>query len=210
MKELTGGPAHTSGLVCTPPADSDHATGSHGISTFDSMPDPFAAPLLDRSRHALRNTCYPSSTPLVEVISSEPLLVALRPARIEPLEPDPVIMPTSRRASRVRPDTLDVSMVYNEYGELVDANANLNSPTTSELSVTEILRVIKKAFRHDVSIIPPLVRVSSWRPCADHRQTCSYKTSLMLLYSKWLTYQFSSEADWDKSLFCKWTLTTAL
>jgi hypothetical protein len=44
-------------------------------------------------------------------------------------------------------------MVYNAHGDLVDAQDQLRPPTSSELSVTQTLRIIKLAFHHDAS--PP-------------------------------------------------------
>lgn len=48
-------------------------------------------------------------------------------------------------------DVCKAYMVYNEYGELVDAHSHLQTKNTQDLSVTEILRLIKKAYHHDVS-----------------------------------------------------------
>lgn len=48
-------------------------------------------------------------------------------------------------------DVCKAYMVYNEYGELVDAHSHLQTKSTQDLSVTEILRLIKKAYHHDVS-----------------------------------------------------------
>jgi hypothetical protein len=41
-------------------------------------------------------------------------------------------------------------MVYNEYGELVDERTLKHRPSPSELSVVQILRVIRKAYHHQV------------------------------------------------------------
>ncbi|ATZ48513.1 hypothetical protein BCIN_03g07170 [Botrytis cinerea B05.10] len=46
-------------------------------------------------------------------------------------------------------DVCKAYMVYNEYGELVDAHSHLQTKNTQDLSVTEILRLIKKAYHHD-------------------------------------------------------------
>lgn len=48
-------------------------------------------------------------------------------------------------------DVCRAYMVYNEYGELVDAHSHLQTRNTADLSVTEILRLIRKAYHHDVS-----------------------------------------------------------
>ena len=43
-----------------------------------------------------------------------------------------------------------ISMVYNEYGELVDRESLNRAPIASELTTTEILRILKKAYHHHV------------------------------------------------------------
>ncbi|QSZ36041.1 hypothetical protein DSL72_007165 [Monilinia vaccinii-corymbosi] len=46
-------------------------------------------------------------------------------------------------------DVCKAYMVYNEYGELVDVHSHLQTKNTANLSVTEILRLIRKAYHHD-------------------------------------------------------------
>jgi hypothetical protein len=43
-----------------------------------------------------------------------------------------------------------VTVVYNEYGELVDERSLQQHPSTSDLTEIEILRVIRKGFHHQV------------------------------------------------------------
>lgn len=50
-------------------------------------------------------------------------------------------------------DVRQAYMVYNEYGELVDAHNHLKARTTTDLSITEIMRLIRKAYHHDVSAL---------------------------------------------------------
>jgi hypothetical protein len=45
-----------------------------------------------------------------------------------------------------------VEMVYNEWGELVDERSLKTPPKSEDLSSTQLLRVIKKAYHHDVGI----------------------------------------------------------
>lgn len=47
-------------------------------------------------------------------------------------------------------DVCKACMVYNEYGELVNAHSHLKARNSADLSVTEILRLIRKAYHHDV------------------------------------------------------------
>ena len=53
----------------------------------------------------------------------------------------------ARRPSRA--DVLMQSMVYNEYGELVHAADAHRNPDPDNLSVTQLLRLINKAYRHE-------------------------------------------------------------
>ncbi|KAG4027755.1 hypothetical protein MFRU_027g00480 [Monilinia fructicola] len=46
-------------------------------------------------------------------------------------------------------DVCKACMVYNEYGELVNAHSHLKARNSADLSVTEILRLIRKAYHHD-------------------------------------------------------------
>jgi hypothetical protein len=47
-------------------------------------------------------------------------------------------------------------MVYNEYGELVEESTLNQSPESTDMSVPQLLRVIKKGYHHDVSSLPPV------------------------------------------------------
>ena len=98
-------------------------------------------------------SCGSSST-LIAVVNSEDL--PDKTLAVEALDPEPPRnrSPSPRRGGSTRSssDIAKASMVYNEYGELVSAQSLLIPPTPSELSVTQILRVIKKAYHHDVSI----------------------------------------------------------
>jgi hypothetical protein len=61
------------------------------------------------------------------------------------------VKPLRGRNSKSKPSLVTVTMVYNEYGELVDERTLRKSPKPEDLSVTQLLRVIKKAYHHDVS-----------------------------------------------------------
>ncbi|TAQ88271.1 hypothetical protein B7494_g3368, partial [Chlorociboria aeruginascens] len=79
----------------------------------------------------------------------------------EDLQDDPAGAP-SPNASRIHGGTLstegeqdgdqalDPRMVYNEYGELVGAQSLLYTPKSSDLSVLQLLRLLKKAHHHDL------------------------------------------------------------
>ena len=46
------------------------------------------------------------------------------------------------------------TLVYNEYGELVDIEKIKRPHSSADLSVTETLRLIRKAYHHEVSLLP--------------------------------------------------------
>ena len=75
-----------------------------------------------------------------------------------------------------------VSMVYNEYGELVEPESLRRPPIASELTTTGILRVFKKAYHHYVST--PINNV----PCehsdpSPRENSVSYSLISLLFYS---------------------------
>lgn len=48
-------------------------------------------------------------------------------------------------------DADQVWMVYNEYGELVEAKSVLSLQSSRDMNVTQIMRLFKKTYHHDVS-----------------------------------------------------------
>jgi hypothetical protein len=50
--------------------------------------------------------------------------------------------------------TVPVTMVYNEYGELVSAQSVLDHRHSSEMNVLQCLRILNKGFHHNVSPAP--------------------------------------------------------
>jgi hypothetical protein len=58
-----------------------------------------------------------------------------------------------RHGSKCR-SIVKAPMAYNEYGELVEESTLRRHPTTDELNVTQLLRVIKKGAHHAVSTPP--------------------------------------------------------
>jgi hypothetical protein len=113
------------------------------------LPEAFPTPVRDPS-------CA-SSTPLIEIVSPEQLVFRQTVISTPPRSRSPE--QASRRlgapsASRARADTLKVTTVYNEYGELVNVGVAHRQPAPSELNVTQLLRLIKKAYRHEASTSP--------------------------------------------------------
>lgn len=106
-----------------------------------------------RSPPSLKSTpstscCDPSR--LIEVVSQEDL-----PKLSSSSSDETMAIPTSRRVHRGSnpPPLIKVPMDYNEYGELVPVTSLSRHPTADELNVTQLLRVIKKRFHHEVSAL---------------------------------------------------------
>jgi len=100
------------------------------------------------------------SSPLIALIDSQDAspITATQTTPSLPFRSAPAVSsPTKRRLPRCQMtdrssvDTAQAWMVYNEYGELVEAQSVLNPPASKDLTVTQILRLIQKAYRHDVS-----------------------------------------------------------
>ncbi len=104
-----------------------------------------------------RQTSCSTPSPLIKIVNE----IEFQKATSTPtrLPNNPASHPLSKKGCRSGSiksvaNLVTVSMVYNEYGELVkekDAQVSLKS---DELSVTQLLRVIKKAYHHEVCILP--------------------------------------------------------
>ena len=121
-----GGPSHLDGPV-------DQALS----------PPPLLSPM---SAHS-SSSCG-SSSPLIEVVTPD----KLRKYTTNALRPPPTMSKQLVRRDGSKPRSLvKVAMAYDEYGELVEESKLRHHPTPDELSVTQLLRVIKKKFHHEVS-----------------------------------------------------------
>jgi len=95
------------------------------------------------------NPSCSSARPLIKIVSLDDLIKAT--TAISP-SPKLVITPFAKNDTRrTSAQAAVVSMVYNEYGELVDPEKLRTPPIASKLTTTGILRVFKKAFHHYVS-----------------------------------------------------------
>jgi hypothetical protein len=110
-------------------------------------------PLRPKQSHHRETSCA-SSSPLIAVVDVVDLPDKIFVVEALDSSPSRNRPPSPRSLGKVKSGTYIAvaSMVYNEYGELVDAQSLLSPPTPSELNVTQILRVIKKAHYHDVRI----------------------------------------------------------
>ena len=120
----------------------------------DAPPSTPAAPTLEPTRSpsgVLQPTSCANSKPLIKIVSSEEILSRQAPTKLSPDRAPP--RHGGRSGSRARADTLKDTMVYNEYGELVNAKTLQRQRSPADLSVIELLRVIKKAYRHEERVL---------------------------------------------------------
>ena len=134
-------------------------------STFD-VHDPSAPPTPNTNTStpvSKRRTSCGSTNPLIEIVGPDDLPKRhdaqdeTTAANSDPM--NPASQPFSNKHTRRRSSVKDVlslvtvKMVYNEYGELVEEKDLNVRPQSDELSVKQLLRVIKKAYHHEVSTL---------------------------------------------------------
>lgn len=137
------------------------------ISDIDSTAGPVVAVVSEAAELKRRSSCG-STTPLIEIVSPEELPKRAPATPPKALQP-PADHPLSRKRSAERRSAsrgslgrkgsvknvahlTTVSMVYNQYGELVEEKALLVSPKSEDLNVTQLLRVIRKGYHHEVRV----------------------------------------------------------
>jgi hypothetical protein len=96
----------------------------------------------------------PICCPLIRIVSREERQI--NPNANGAVSPVPSEQGTTKRDRSRTEGLIDHKMVYNEYGELVEENSLKQSPESTDLSITQLLRVIKKGYHHNVSIFPPV------------------------------------------------------
>jgi hypothetical protein len=146
---------------------------TRSIITSDMSGDEMILPILSgppialydeasSTSHALQDCSHPqlpapgchSCCPLIRIVSKEE-------RQVNPTANGTVSLVTSEQGT-IKGDgsrtegLIDSKMVYNEYGELVEESSLKQSPESTDLSVTQLLRVIKKGYHHEVSISPLL------------------------------------------------------
>ncbi|KAL2068400.1 hypothetical protein VTL71DRAFT_16498 [Oculimacula yallundae] len=151
-------PASIDGTMI-PRGDKSHDPAVFDFDSSYEHHDPDAQPSTEADDEKRVISCG-STNPLIEIVGPEDL------AHINDLVPDPVppypvvrsppAQPTSKKPARRRSSSKDIAslvtvkMVYNEYGELVEEKEMLMRPKSDELSVKQLLRVIKKAYHHEL------------------------------------------------------------
>jgi hypothetical protein len=123
------------------------------IAPYDGAPSTSQA-LQDCSHSQFPTPGCPSCCPLVRIVSKEERQV--NPTANGTVSPVTSEQGTTKRDGSRNEGFIDPKMVYNEYGELVEESSLKQSPESTDLSVTQLLRVIKKGYHHDVSISPLL------------------------------------------------------
>lgn len=139
-------------MICSKTGLSDHELSSTDViktiltcqrSSADSIS---SSPPSPGSKPCCVSVCG-SSSPLIEVIPPEELKDS-SPSKLLISKEHPLSR-LAKKDSRLK-SSVKVCMVYNEYGELVDERTLKHHPKPSELSVIQILRVIRKAYHHQV------------------------------------------------------------
>ncbi|KAI9646813.1 hypothetical protein NHQ30_004812 [Ciborinia camelliae] len=118
-----------------------------GLGGFDGHgPETPQLPRILSSHHRKRSSC--GGSPLISFTTPNQLNEAIANLSIQssssPRKPENSLCDDFEDF-----DICKADMVYNEYGELVDAHSHLQAQNTAELSVTEVLRLIRKAYHHD-------------------------------------------------------------
>ncbi|ESZ99332.1 hypothetical protein SBOR_0294 [Sclerotinia borealis F-4128] len=119
----------------------------HGLGGLDGHGS--ETPQLPRilsPRHSSRSSC--GGSPLISFTTSSQLNEAEATSDTQPSS-SPRKPENSLCDDFEDPDVCKAYMVYNEYGELVNAHNHLQTRNTLDLSATEILRLILKAYHHD-------------------------------------------------------------
>ncbi|TVY76004.1 hypothetical protein LSUE1_G005491 [Lachnellula suecica] len=131
----------------------DYFTARPSLDGVDEIKDRNACcinasqePSPPKSPSFLRNPSCSSTHPLIKIVKLEELIEAT--TRISPSPKIMAVSPAKKGERRTAAQAALISMVYNEYGELVSPESLLKPPVASELSTTGILRVLKKAYHH--------------------------------------------------------------
>lgn len=156
-------------------------------STFD-VHDPSAPPTLNTNTSTpvyKRRTSCGSTNPLIEIVDSDDLSKRhdaqdeTTAANSDPMNPasQPISNKYTRRRSSVEDvlSLVNVKMVYNEYGEVVEEKDLNVRPQSDVLSVKQLLRVIKKAYHHEVSTL--LFSKSSPGPASSKEDILTVRSS---------------------------------
>lgn len=128
--------------------------GVNDIATTDGPASPLGDNHVRRFSSSRREPFCPTSSPLVTITNADDSTKDSSTASPAPSPPPASLSPNrSRRINRFGGTNPQPWMVYNEFGELVNAQTVLNPPKADELNNTQILRLIKKAYHHDVSTV---------------------------------------------------------
>ena len=100
----------------------------------------------------LRNPSCASTSPLIKIISHDhPFVETSPPPSLKLNSPGEPSIQYPKHDFGQKESLKSNTMVYNEYGELVEEDSLRQNLKTENLNVTQLLRVIKKGYHHDVS-----------------------------------------------------------
>ncbi|RDW89466.1 hypothetical protein BP6252_01498 [Coleophoma cylindrospora] len=111
-------------------------------TVFNISPDPQPSPSTPPISPTTGSSCFPAETFFLPHTS-----IALVPpgSKSPPVTPPQAVIHENYLGQEI-PNSV---MAYNEYGELVTAESLRNPPHSTDLTVRQVLRLIKKAFHHD-------------------------------------------------------------
>jgi hypothetical protein len=123
-----------------------------GPSPLDGSADASTAPPAQTSTpRGPHRLCCRSASPLIEILTPDELLRKNSPDS----PPTPTSPGKPGRCDGSKPRSfVKAAMAYDEYGELVEESKLRHHPTPNELSVTQLLRAIRKKFHHQVNTGP--------------------------------------------------------
>jgi hypothetical protein len=144
-----------------------------GLSPLDSSADSAVspAPLISPMSAHSSSSCG-SSSALIEIVTPN----ELRKYTKKTPQPSTISKQSGRCDGSKSRSLVKVAMAYDEYGELVEESKLRHHPTPDELSITQLLRVIKKKFHHEVST----------RLRQTFSQIKSFKPLIGILYKQYL------------------------
>jgi hypothetical protein len=145
-------PAHdkdeTSSKALVMKLDYPIQTRYSSLSLLDGSADSAVspAPLISPMSAHSSSSCG-SSSALIEIVTPG----ELRKYTKKTPQPSTITKQLDTRKGSKSRSLVKVAMAYDEYGELVEERKLRHHPTPDELSITQLLRMIKKKVHHEVS-----------------------------------------------------------
>lgn len=129
------------------------ALPSHSVpnTLYDSAEPATTPPAQTLSTQSLYRMSCGSASPLIEILTPDELAHRNSPSTPQtPPSPGEAV-----RSDGNKPRSfIQMAMAYDEYGELVAESKLRQHQTPDELSITQLLRLVRKKFHHEVSTRP--------------------------------------------------------